>query len=103
MLSFNLTIVLQMVGFLVFAYLLNLLFFKPIIAHIAARNRYLVEQQATAIQLLKEAQELQSAHEERLQVAQREAQLSLDAAVREAQEQRTKLLAAANLAAHELL
>ena len=94
MLSFNLTIVIQMVSFLVFAWLFNLVFFKPIVAHIEARNRYLADQQVKAVELASAAQELRAEHARRLQQAQRDAQASVEAAVRQAQAEHARQLEA---------
>lgn len=103
MLNFNLTIILQMVGFLVFAGLFNLVFFKPIVAHIDARNRYLIDQQAEAEKMRREARELEVAHEERLRVAQRAAQATVDTMSREAESRRAKRLEEANAAADKVI
>ena len=94
MLSFNLTIVIQMVSFLVFAWLFNLVFFKPIVAHIEARNRYLADQQVKAVELANAAQELRAEHARRLREAQREAQAGVEAAIREAQAAQARQLEA---------
>ncbi|MBU6427469.1 MAG: ATP synthase F0 subunit B [Cyanobacteria bacterium REEB65] len=93
MLSFNLTLLIQMVSFLAFAGLFNLVFFRPIVRHIEARNRYLAEQQAQADSLLKTAQELQEAHQRKIQEAHRAAQAEIDAALRDAQSRRAARLA----------
>ena len=103
MLSFNLTLVIQMVGFLVFAWLFNQVFFKPVVAHIDARNRYLTEQQATAERLIEDARKVRKEHDRRLREAQVSAQTAVDAAVKEAQARRSQLLAKARAEAHELV
>lgn len=93
MLSFNLTLVIEMVSFLVFAWLFNLVFFRPIVSHIEARNRFLVDQQVKADDLVKSARQLQEDHFRKVGEAQREAQRAIDQAIKEAQARRGQELA----------
>lgn len=101
MLSFNLTLIVQMVGFLVFAWLFNQVFFKPVVGHIDARNRYLADQQATAERLIDDARTVRKEHDRRLREAQASAQAAVDAAVKEAQARRSERLAKARVEAQE--
>ena len=102
-LSFNLTLVIQMVGFLVFAWLFNQVFFRPVVQHIEARNRYLADQQASAERLIEDARTVRNEHDRRLREAQASAQAAVDAAVKEAQARRSERLAKARVEAQELV
>lgn len=103
MLSFNLTLIIQIVSFLVFAWLFNQVFFRPVVQHLDARNRYLADQQATAERLIEDARKVRQEHDRRLREAQAAAQAAVDAAVKEAQARRSERLAKARVEAQELV
>jgi len=102
-LSFNLTLIVQMVSFLLFAWLFNQVFFRPVVQHIAAREKYIADQQATAERLIDQARKTRQEHDRRLREAQAQAQAAVDAAVKEAQARRSERLAKARTEALELV
>lgn len=103
MFNFNLTIAIQMVSFLVFVFLMNRLFFRPIVRAIEARQAYLLEQQQKASESLKETESLQRDYEARLKKAREEAQAIVHAATAEAEAKRKQVLANASAEAASVL
>lgn len=103
MFNFNLTIAIQMVSFLVFVFLMNRLFFRPIVRAIEARQAYLLEQQQKASESLKETESLQRDYEARLKQAREEAQAIVQAATAEAEAKRREALATASAEAAVVL
>jgi F-type H+-transporting ATPase subunit b len=103
MFNFNLTIAIQMVSFLVFVFLMNRLFFRPIVRAIEARQAYLLEQQQKASESLKETESLQRDYEARLKHAREEAQAIVQAATAEAEAKRREALATASAEAAVVL
>lgn len=103
MLNVNLTIVIQMVSFLVFAFLMNRILFRPIVKAIEARQAYLLQQQQQAADSLKETESLQRDYEARLKKAREEAQQIVAKATAEAEAQRRDVLAQASAQAGELI
>jgi F-type H+-transporting ATPase subunit b len=96
MFNFNLTIAIQMVSFLVFVFLMNRIFFRPIVRAIEARQAYLLTQQQKASESLKETESLQRDYEARLRKAREEAQAIVAQATAEADSQRREALAQAS-------
>ncbi len=96
MFNFNLTIAIQMVSFLVFVFLMNRIFFRPIVRAIEARQAYLLEQQQKASESLKETESLQRDYEARLRKAREEAQAIVAQATAEADSRRREALAQAS-------
>lgn len=92
MLELNLTLLVQMGLFLVFAWLLNLVFFLPVTRVVEERKAYLAGQQEKADQALKQAQDLQADYEARLKAAHTQTQEAIQAAVKEAEAKRQALL-----------
>ena len=103
MLSFNLTLIIQMVSFLMFAWLFNQVFFRPVVHHIQERDRYLAEEQATAERLIDEARKMRQEHDRRLREAQAVAQALVDTSVKESQARRSERLAKARAEAQEMI
>lgn len=103
MFNFNLTIAIQMVSFLVFVFLMNRIFFRPIIRAIEARQSYLLDQQQKAAESLKETESLQRDYEARLAQARENAQAIVSEAAAEAEAQRREALAAASAQAASML
>ncbi len=96
MFNFNLTIAIQMVSFLVFVFLMNRMFFRPIVRAIEARQAYLLEQQQKASASLKETESMQRDYEARLLKAREEAHAVISQASAEAEAKRRAALAEAN-------
>lgn len=96
MFNFNLTIAIQMVSFLVFVFLMDRLFFRPIVRAIEARQAYLLDQQQKAADSLKETESLQRDYEARLKAAREEAQAIVAQASAQAEAERREALAKAN-------
>lgn len=92
MLELNLTLLVQMGLFLVFAWLLNLVFFRPVTRVMEERKAYVAEQQEKANQALKQVQDLQADYDTRLKAAHTQAQEAIQAAVKEAESRRQALL-----------
>lgn len=103
MLNVNLTIVIQMVSFLVFAFLMNRILFRPIVKAIEARQAYLLQQQQQAADNLKETEALQRDYEARLSKARQDAQALVAKATAEAEAQRREVLGRASAQASELI
>lgn len=93
MLELNLTLVVQMVIFMVFAALMNAVFFRPVTKVLEERRAYVASKHAQAKQDLSAIQALQDDYETRLKASRLEAQEAIQAAVGEAEKQRQALLA----------
>lgn len=92
MLELNLTLLVQMAIFLVFAGLMNVLFFRPVTKVLEERRAYVANKHAQAKQDLSQIQSLQDDYEKRLKEARLEAQGAIQAAVLDAERQRQTLL-----------
>ncbi|HEY9721084.1 MAG TPA: ATP synthase F0 subunit B [Oscillatoriaceae cyanobacterium] len=92
MLELNLTLLVQMGLFLVFAWLLNLVFFRPVTRVISERQAYVAAERQKADAALKQVQDLQADYETRLKDAHVLAQDAIHAAVKEAEAKRHTLL-----------
>lgn len=103
MFNFNLTIAIQMVSFLVFVFLMNRLFFRPVVRAIEARQTYLLDQQQKAADSLKETESLQRDYEARLAKARQEAQTIVSQASAEAESKRREAMAQASAQAAVVL
>ena len=103
MFNFNLTIAIQMVSFLVFVFLMNRIFFRPIVRAIEARQSYLLDQQQKAADSLKETESLQRDYEARLKAAREDAQGIVSQASAEAEAKRREVLAQASAEAATVL
>lgn len=93
MLELNLTLVVQMAIFMVFAALMNAVFFRPVTKVLEERRAYVANKHAQAKQDLSQIQALQDDYETRLKTSRLEAQEAIHAAVGEAEKQRQALLA----------
>lgn len=93
MLELNLTLVVQMALFLVFAGLMNAVFFGPVTRTLAERKAYIASKQAQASADLQQAQALQHDYEVRLKAMRLETQDAIQTAVAEAEAKRQALLA----------
>lgn len=103
MLNLNLTLLIQMTSFLLFAWLFNQLFFKPLVAHLQARNSYVDAQQTAADLVVSEARQLRQEHDRRLREAQLEAQAAVDLALKEARDRKGERLAKAHAEAQMIV
>lgn len=93
MLELNLTLWIQMALFMVFAALMNAVFFRPVTKVLEERRAYVASKHAQAKQDLSQIQALQEDYETRLKASRLEAQEAIQAAVGEAERARQALLA----------
>jgi F-type H+-transporting ATPase subunit b len=91
-LSFNLTLVVQAISFLVFAFLMDRLFFRPVADAIARRQTYIAECQVQATEHLSEGERLQEQRTVQLKEATAQAQAAIAAAVAEADNARRQAI-----------
>lgn len=94
MLEFNLTLPIMMGLFLIFAWLMNLVFFGPVAKVLEERREYVANQQAQAKAALQQVHDLQADYDSRLKVAHAQAQEAIQGAAREAEAKRLALLEA---------
>jgi len=92
MLDLNLTLLIQMALFLVFAGIMNAIFFKPVTKVLEERRAYVQGKHAQAKEDLDQIQALQQDYETRMKAARVEAQEAISAAVAEAESKRQALL-----------
>lgn len=92
MLEFNLTLPIMMVLFLVFAVLMDLVFFRPVAGILEKRREYVKEQQEKAATATQQVQSLQADYEARLKAAHGQAQDAIQAAIKEAEAKRQATL-----------
>lgn len=92
MLEFNLTLPIMMVLFLVFAVLMDMLFFRPVSNVLEKRREYVKEQQEKAAAATRQVQDLQADYEARLKAAHGQAQDAIQTAIKEAEAKRQALL-----------
>lgn len=92
MLDLNLTLLIQMALFLVFAGIMNVIFFKPVTKVLEERRAFVAGKHAQAKQDLDQIQALQQDYETRMKAARVEAQEAIAAAVAEAESKRQALL-----------
>lgn len=93
MLDLNLTLVIQMVLFLLFAGLMNAVFFRPVTKALEERRAFIANKHGQATRDLQQIQTLQQDYEARLKGARLEAQAAIQAAVGDAEGKRNALLA----------
>jgi F-type H+-transporting ATPase subunit b len=92
MLSINLTLPVMMVLFLVFAWLMNLVFFRPVTRILQERQDYIRKQAEQAQAAVQKVNDLQADYDTRLKAAHTQAQEAIAVAVREAEIKRQALL-----------
>ena len=92
LLQLDWTLPVMIVMFLVFAWLLNLVFFGPVTRVLAERQALVGQQQERANAALQQAQDLQADYERRLKAAHGQAQDAIQAAIKEAEAKRQSLL-----------
>lgn len=92
MLDLNLTLWIQMALFLVFAGIMNVVFFRPVTKILEERRAYVAAKHAEAKQDLSQIQALQEDYETRMKAARVEAQEAIASAVAEAESKRQVLL-----------
>lgn len=92
MLSIDLTLPIVTVMFLVFAVLMNQVFFKPVTATLAARKDHIKALHDAATAALEEAKGLQADYASRLAVSQGQAHDAIQAALLESEQRRQALL-----------
>jgi len=103
LIDLNLTLLIQIVNFLVLLGLLYALAYKPLVATLGARSAAIKQQLAEAEGAREQAQRQLAEFEARLQAAQAEAQALRERAVREAAETRERLTAEARQEAARLV
>ena len=92
MLSINLTLPVMMVLFLVFAWLMNLVFFRPVTRILQERQDYIRKQTDEAHAAVQKVNDLQADYDARLKAAHTQAQEAIATAVKEAETKRQALL-----------
>lgn len=92
MLDIDWTLPIVTVMFIIFAVLMNVVFFGPVTRTLAARRAHIKDQQDKAAQALAEAQALHADYAERLRAAQLQAQDAVQAALKESEGRRQALL-----------
>jgi F-type H+-transporting ATPase subunit b len=97
MLNLNLTLFVQMGLFLLFAVVLNQVFFKPVTRVLEERKEHIDRQQAAATDALKQVQELQANYDAKLKGAHAQAQEAIQTAIGEADRKRQALIDAVKL------
>lgn len=102
-LEFNGTILVQAVSFLIFVFLMERLFFRPVMKAVENRREYVADCHLAAKNLSEENQRLQEERLARIQEATREAQMVISRAVSEAEGERREALALASAEAKELV
>lgn len=88
MLNINLTLPIMMALFLLFAVLMNQVFFKPVSRALEARDAYVKKAGETANDALKKVQALQENYDARLKAAHVQAQDAIQAAIKESEGKR---------------
>ena len=86
MVTINATIVVLLVMFLAFLWLMHRFIFKPLLAHMDAREGQIAEDKRMAAEAASEAEQLEDEYATRVSKIHREANLRLQKAHREAQE-----------------
>jgi F-type H+-transporting ATPase subunit b len=97
MLNINLTLLVQLGLFLIYAVLLNQVFFKPVTRVLTERKEHIDRQTAMATDALKQVQELQANYDAKLKGAHASAQEAIQAAIGEADTKRHALIDAVKL------
>jgi len=92
MIELNLTYFVQLVSFLLFFFLMDRVFFKPVMASIASRRKYIEGNQAMIQQRLGEIDQLQKQYQEQLEQAKDDAQAIITAQRTSAEQRRQTLL-----------
>ena len=93
MLTLNLTLPVMMVLFLVFAWLMNLVFFRPVVKKLQERQDFIRKQHEQAQAATQKVADLQADYEARLKTAHTQAQDAIQTAIKEAEGKRQALLA----------
>ena len=103
MISVNVTLIIQMINFLVLLFFMNMILYRPIRRLIAQRNRFVVEQQEEIEQANLEADEALRTFKEHIQEARRLGREKLQQMKDKAYEEQKAMIAQANqTAASEL-
>lgn len=102
-LAFNGTLIVQALSFLVFAFLMDRLFFRPVLRALARRRDYVTDCQLEATKALAEGEQLAAERMAQLSEATRQAQATVAAAVASAEETRRERLGQASADARELV
>lgn len=97
MLNLNLTLFVQMGLFLLFAVVLNQVFFKPVTRVLEERKEHIDRQQAAATDALKQVHELQANYDAKLKGAHAQAQEAIQTAIGEADRKRQAQIDAVKL------
>jgi F-type H+-transporting ATPase subunit b len=92
MLDLNITTLIQMGLFLIFAVLMNQVFFGPVTRVLSERRDHLHQQELAAKAALEQAQALQADYEQKLKAAHGESQHTIQTAIRDAELKRQALL-----------
>jgi F-type H+-transporting ATPase subunit b len=99
----NITLIIQIINFLVFMLLLNALLYKPVIAKIRERETRIRKDREKAAELDQQVQEQEKRHQEELAVARQQGALEKNALTAEAKKKEAAILDKARLEAARIV
>ncbi|MGO9117612.1 MAG: hypothetical protein ACLQPD_08365 [Desulfomonilaceae bacterium] len=103
MIQINITLIIQIINFLVFMLLLNALLYKPVIAKIRERETRIRKDREKAAELDQQVQEQEKRHQEELAVARQQGALEKNALTAEAKKKEAAILDKARLEAARIV
>jgi F-type H+-transporting ATPase subunit b len=99
----NITLIIQIINFLVFMLLLNALLYKPVVAKIRERETRIRKDREKAAELDQQVQEQEKRHQEELAVARQQGALEKNALTAEAKKKEAAILDKARLEAARIV
>jgi F-type H+-transporting ATPase subunit b len=99
----NITLIIQIINFLVFMFLLNALLYKPVVAKIRERETRIRKDREKAAELDQQVQEQEKRHQEELAVARQQGALEKNALTAEAKKKEAAILDKARLEAARIV
>ncbi len=103
MIQINITLIIQIINFLVFMLLLNALLYKPVVAKIRERENRIRKDREKAAELDQQVQEQEKRHQEELAVARQQGALEKNALTAEAKKKEAAILDKARLEAARIV
>ena len=103
MIQINITLIIQIINFLVFMLLLNALLYKPVVAKIRERETRIRKDREKAAELDQQVQEQEKRHQEELAVARQQGALEKNALTAEAKKKEAAILDKARLEAARIV
>ena len=103
MIQINITLIIQIINFLVFMLLLNALLYKPVVAKIRERETRIRKDREKAAELDQQVQEQEKRHQEELAVARQQGALEKNALTAEAKKKEAAILDKARLEASRIV